>query len=96
VKIVLNRKTEASDTDPLLVQYLEGEEGRQTKKTIKVAIGDVLDLDDDLAIEIMNKHRGLFTIAGQSEGGPHLSSKVAAYAHKGKPGYDAKVPTAEG
>lgn len=90
MKITLQRKFDPTDKDPLIVQYLEGEEGRQTKKTIQVKIGETLELDDDLCIEIMQKYRGLFAIGDTVKPG----ARTEAYAHKGKPGFQAKVPTA--
>lgn len=82
MKITLVKKSIASDTDPLIVQYLEGPEGKQVKKTIKVAIGETLDLEDDLAIEILQKYRGLFSMVGEQG---QVSRRVMSYAHKGKP-----------
>lgn len=90
MKITLQRKFDPTDKDPLIVQYLEGVEGKQTKQTIAVKVGETLDVDDDLAIEIMQKYKGLFAMGE----GMTLSAKGAGYAHKGKPTIQAKVPTA--
>lgn len=85
MKITLKRKADPTDKDPLIVQYLEGPEGKQVKRSMAVKVGETLEIDDDLAIEIMNKYRGLFAMG---EGG-------AQYATKGRPtGIQAKVPTA--
>jgi hypothetical protein len=94
MKITLKRKSDVSDRDPLLVQYLEGPEGRQTKKTISVKIGETLDIEDDLAIEIMQKYRGMFAM-GEGEDS-RVSQKTAQLAHKGKPSYADKALEAKG
>jgi hypothetical protein len=88
MKITLKRKGEASDQDPLIVQYLEGQEGHQTKKSICVKIGETLDIDDDLAIEIMQKYKGLFAMG---DGDAARLTKTAGFAHKGRPEYSDKA-----
>jgi hypothetical protein len=79
MKITLKRKADVSDHDPLIVQYLEGREGHQTKKSITVKLGETLDVDDDLAIEIMQKYKGLFTMG---EADAARMPKTASLAHK--------------
>lgn len=91
MKITLQRKADLSDTDPLVVQYLELiDNDRQVKRTINVKIGQTLDLPDDLAIEIMQKYRGLFSMGDGS-----VSSKTQAFAHKGRPQYADKSAAVE-
>lgn len=90
MKITLQRKFDPTDRDPLLVQYLETVDGDSFKRTLAVKVGETLDIDDDLAIEIMQKYKGLFSMGE----GVKLSAKSDGYAHKGKPGMQARVPTA--
>jgi hypothetical protein len=95
MKITLKRKADVSDQDPLIVQYLEGGEDNQVKKSITVKVGETLDVDDDLAIEIMQRYKGLFSM-GDTDAA-RVSPKTAAFAHRGKPQYaDKAAQTGEG
>lgn len=90
MKITLKRKVSDSDQDPLIVQYLEGPEGKQVKKTIAVKVGETLDLDDDLAIDILQKYKGMFVMGDSAD----AKLPGRGYAHKGRPDFQNKVPTA--
>lgn len=76
MKITLVKKNNASDKDPLIVQWISGAEATAVKKTMTVAIGETLEVDDDLAIELMQKYRGMFQMEGQAK----LSAKATQYA----------------
>ena len=39
-----------------------GKAGVLKKHTVKVALGETLDLPDDIAIEVMQRYRGLFSM----------------------------------
>lgn len=79
MKITLIKKHDVGDRDPLLVQYLEGPEGKQTKKTMTVKIGETLEVADDLAIELMQKYRGLF-VMGDAKDYAHKAARPTAGA----------------
>jgi hypothetical protein len=79
MKITLKKKNDPSDKSPLIVQWVEGVEGKERKRTESVAIGETLELPDDIAYEVMGRYRGLFEPAGAAG-----SSKASQhYANKG-------------
>jgi len=94
MKITLQKKADASDNDSLLVQYVEaiGKTGVLKKRTIKVALGESLDLPDDLAIEVMQRYRGLFSMASEENVSKKTRSLTASSA---APGYTDKALHAE-
>ena len=83
MKITLVKKADVSDKDPLIVQWVEGPEGKQIKRTEKVAIGQSLDLPDDTAYELLSKYRGMFQITQGAGVAPTVSEKTAGYATTG-------------
>lgn len=74
MRITLNKKNDSNDKDPLLVQFMSGP-NRDKKVTMKVAIGQSLDLEDDEAYEVLGKYRGLFSMAQEN-------SSKSSYSHK--------------
>lgn len=80
MKIVLVKKYDPSDFQPLLVQYVTTNlKGQEVKVTESVAIGQSLDLDDDTAYAVMGKYKGLFKPEGY-EG--KMSETAKGHAHK--------------
>jgi hypothetical protein len=80
MKITLKRKADLSDSDPLIVQYVEGSEKAARKHTLTVAIDETIDLADDIAYEVLARHKGMFVIASEA----NASDKASASQYQGK------------
>ena len=82
MKITLVKKTDQSDKDPLLCQWeTEDEKGVTKKNTIKIAIGQSIDVPDEEAYTLLAKYKGLFIPADQAT--KSMQTKVVkTYADK--------------
>lgn len=68
MKIKLKSKADASDKDPLIVQVVLEEGGKQKKVTFSVNIGETIELPDEQAYEVLHKYKGLFELVQTGEG----------------------------
>lgn len=63
MEITLVRKNNLSDKDPLII-LLDPDESipaaNRTKEAVKFAIGETKDFPDEIAYQIMAKHKGCF------------------------------------
>ena len=61
MKIKLIKKADSTHTDPLVIQYVEGEDGGPQKKiTKKVCFGEEIEVDDQTGYGILSKYKGMF------------------------------------
>jgi len=65
MEITLVKKATSADSDPLII-FLDVDESlpveKRRKETVKIALGETIDLPDDIAYQIMGKYKGFFQI----------------------------------
>lgn len=71
MKLKLVKKNDQSDSDPLVIQYVEGADpdkkiaGKKITRTVKV--GEVIDVPQELAYELLNRYKPCFAVADSAD-----------------------------
>jgi len=80
MEITLVKKATSADSDPLII-FLDVDESlpveKRRKETVKIALGETIDLPDDIAYQIMGKYKGFFQIKA-----PEMRSEEPKYKTK--------------
>jgi len=80
MKLTLVKKADASDKDPLIIHFVKD----NMKVTQKVAVGEVIDLPDETAYEVLAKYKGMFKqgAAAQDQDQAVDAKSLKGYANK--------------
>ncbi len=68
MKIVLTKKNQSTDKDPLLVTLVTEE--NKPKQVLKFEIGKAIELDDETAMAVLGdrRYKGIFKVEGLTKG----------------------------